>query len=212
MPNGVHLILDKASSCRILTRDCDHFGPTATTEVWSGWFRFCWFQVAFGQIFRHSHNQSLHSPCSQGGHTLSLPRGLGGHRLSPSHYSAILAVKSAGCSPQVGSIGLSASAHKKRRGTKGSDPSRTSVEVNIRSQIQILTNLCKTWTWHFGGTRQNEFAADIPRDPKECHVDNVKRMSGQLSQPRFQRTCSGLRFLASLTPNLVMHLCWFCAC
>ena len=37
-------------------------------------------------------------------------------------------------------------------------------------------------------------------------------MSGQFSQPRFLHISSGLRFLASMILNIVMHLCWFCAC
>ena len=37
-------------------------------------------------------------------------------------------------------------------------------------------------------------------------------MSGQFSQPHFLHIRSGLRFLASMILNIVMHLCWFCAC
>ena len=43
---------------------------------------------------------------------------------------------------------------------------------------------------------ENEFAADVPRDPKS-DVDHMKCMSSQFSQLRFLHTCSGLRFLAS---------------
>ena len=37
-------------------------------------------------------------------------------------------------------------------------------------------------------------------------------MSGQFSQPHFLHIRSGLRFLASMILNIVMYLCWFCAC
>ena len=59
----------------------------------------------------------------------------------------------------------------------------------------------------------DEFPADIPRDPQKCHVDDVKHMSGlvKFSQPRFLQTSSQLLFLASLIQNFVMHLCCLCA-
>ena len=50
---------------------------------------------------------------------------------------------------------------------------------------------------------EDEFAADIPRDPKKCHVEYVKCMSDRFSQLRFRHTCSRLRFLASLILNIV---------
>ena len=82
--------------------------------------------------------------------------------------------------------------------TKGSDTARAPWELLVRRG-------CRWKMIH-----DHKFDQYSARS-EECHADYVTCMSSQFSQPRFLHTCSGLRFLASMILNIVMHLCWFCA-
>ena len=92
--------------------------------------------------------------------------------------------------------------------TKDSDAARAPWELFVRRgfrwklvhdpKFESLRNRANRGLDILEEPDENEFADDVPRDPKESHVDYVQCMFSQMSQPHFLlHTCSGLRFLAS---------------